>query len=120
MGLPRENVYRCEYGCNTVTVDVDRGVTPFMIKCKSVSRPGRPLMPSLTGPDGECVGTAHSSFYPGAPRPPHLPAPTHEWFRPSELAGLSDDDADHVRRGGLLLRPRTAADPIYHGEQAAS
>lgn len=118
MKLPRENVYRCKYGCNTVTVDVAEGVTPFMIKCKAKARPDRPLVPELTGPDGECTGSAQSCFYPKAPRPAHIPSPTHEWYKPTDLAGLSDGEIEHVNRGGLLLRERTGTEPVYHKEIA--
>jgi hypothetical protein len=114
--LPRENVYGCEYGCLTVTVDVDVGVTPFMIKCRSVSRPDRPLLARLTGPDGECVGIAESCFYPKKRRPPHIPEPTHEWYKPENIDGLSPQEIEHVNQGGLLLRPRTNRHPIYHAE----
>lgn len=112
--LPRINAYGCQYGCNTVTVDVDKGVTPFMIKCKAKSRPDRPLRPELTGADGECIGAAQSCFYPKTPLPAHLPAPTHEWYRPTNLDGLNDGELEHVKRGGLLLRERTGAEPVYH------
>lgn len=116
MELPRINVYRCEYGCNTVTVDVDDGVTPFMIKCKAKTRPDRPLLPGLTGPDGECIGTAQSCFYPGGPTPLHIGEPTHEWFKPTmtEIGGLSAGEQDHVKGGGLLLRERTKREPVFY------
>jgi hypothetical protein len=117
---PRINVYRCQYGCNTSTVDVDIGVTPFSIKCRSRSRPGRPLDPKLTGPDGECVGTGNSSFYPKGPRPPWIRDPEWEWYKPTEedLSKMSKREADHYRNhtGELALRPRTKKEPIYHDE----
>jgi hypothetical protein len=113
MKLQKANCYRCEYGCNTFTVDVDEGVTPFMIKCKSKSKPGRPLRPDLTGEDGECVGTARSCFYPKEPLP-SFAVITHEWYRPKEMGGLSAKEKEHVERGGLLLRERTEAMPVFH------
>lgn len=117
MRLPRINVYRCEHGCNNVTVDVDDGVTPFMMKCVTKSRPDRPLDPILTGSDGECLGMAKSCFYPKVAPPPWISVPTHEWYRPKDLAGLNDGELEHVKKGGLLLRPRTDAEPIYHPEK---
>jgi len=115
--IPLENVYVCEYGCLNVTVDVDVGVTPFMIKCVRRSTPERPLIPNLTGPDGECIGTATSALYPMAARPPHLQEPTHEWYKPEDLAILPPEEAAHVKQGGLLMRPRTKAEPLYHKEK---
>lgn len=116
MKLPRLNVYVCEYHCHTVTVDVDHGVTPFMIKCRAKSRPDRPLKPRLTGPDGECIGTAQSSFYPKVPKPPWIKDPEWEWYKPAaeEIPKLGRGERDHVEQGGLLMRPRTDAEPIYH------
>lgn len=115
-GYPRINVYRCEYGCNTSTVDVDDGVTPFMIQCRSRARPDRPLDPKYTGPDGFCIGTAQSSFYPKGPKPPHIRDPEWEWYKPTTTEGLSDGERAHVERGGLLLRGRTDRAPIFHPE----
>jgi hypothetical protein len=138
--IPRINVYRCEYGCNNVTVDVDKGVTPFMIKCVTKAKPGRPLNPLLTDKNGECKGTATSCFYPKGPKPAHIGEPTHEWAIPSEeeiaaevKAGIehikasaampfTDEDLkafeNQVRadfkKGQLILRPRTDREPVYH------
>jgi hypothetical protein len=101
--LPRESVYRCEKCASRfTTVDVDHGVTPFMTRCKV---------------DG-CDGMAQSSMYPKAPRPSHVAAPSFEWYRPvhiDELADLSPATLDHLKRGGLLLRPRTDREPVKHG-----
>ncbi len=99
--LPRENVYTCHLcGVMQVTVDVDEGVTPFMVPCSTK----------------ECMGPRTSAFYPRAPRPPSLPAPTHEWYKPAqeEISKLSDGNREHVLKGGLLLRKRTDREPVYH------
>jgi len=114
----RMNLYLCEHGCHNVTVDVDKGVTPFMIPCNFTGRPDRPLNP-LKAKDGRCVGVARSSMYPkeiDAKYP--YPKPTHEWYRPEllEYSKLSDPEKDHVKNGGLLLRERTDRDPILHTE----
>lgn len=103
-GFPNEgklNVYRCQgkreflpplgkatqtqasCGRQTVTIDREPGVTPFIIGC----------------PD--CGGEAQSSMY----RVPANLDPTHEWYRPDSLDGLKPGERDHVERGGLLLRP---------------
>lgn len=114
--LPKLNVYVCEYGCYTVTVDVDEGVTPFLIKCRKRSTLDRPIEAKYLGKDGECVGTARSSLYPRKPKPAHIPDPTHEWYKPESTKGLDDFERDHVQNGGLLLRRRTHREPVYHEE----
>ncbi|OYX62712.1 MAG: hypothetical protein B7Y88_13745 [Sphingomonadales bacterium 32-64-17] len=79
----RKNAYECEEcGSWICTIDREQGVTPFMVGC------------------GSCGAMAKSKFY----RVSELLAETHEWYRPETLEGLSDWSADHVRRGGLLLR----------------
>ena len=113
---PKINVYVCEHNCLTVTVDVDEGVTPFFIKCRRLGDPKRPLNPLLTGEDGECIGTARSSCYPRGPKPSHIPDPQFEWYRPTCLEELSSNERRHVENGGLLLRPRTNREPVYHSE----
>lgn len=116
--LPRENCYRCEYGCINLTVDVDEGTTPFMMKCRRRPTPERPIDKSLLGIDGECIGTATSCFYPKSARPANLPAPEWEWYKPDaqETANLGDAERDHVEMGGLILRARTDREPLYHPE----
>lgn len=116
--IPRYNAYQCEYGCLNVTVDVDKGVTPFMIKCKSVARPDRPLKKELTGADGECIGIARSTMYPTEGIPKNIKA-THEWYKPDQIeldGNWKNKEAvrDHCKNGGLLLRKRTDKEPIYH------
>jgi hypothetical protein len=103
--LPRENVYTCEKCARfTVTVDVDEGVTPFMLKCRA------------SGKEGDCDGTAYSACYPTNPRPSWMPAPAWEWFKPtgSEYNKLSEAMKRHVDKGGLDIRHRTAALPVMH------
>ena len=119
MKNPRINVYQCKWGCHTVTVDVDKGVTPFMIPCKFKGRTDRPVDPRYIGRDGYCIGTAQSSFYPKGPKPPHIKEPEWEWYKPTEKWAKKKDKIysgtyDHWKRGGLSLRERTNAEPIYH------
>ena len=102
--LPRENVYVCQdCGGYTVTVDVDKGFTPFMIQC-------------LVNDD--CKGWAYSSFYPKAPRPFHILAPEWEWYKPTgkDFIRLSSEMKEHINNGGLDIRARTDKKPIYHGQ----
>lgn len=95
----RLNVYHCKNGHLTTTVDVDTGVTPFRMGC----------------PHAGCNDDATSSFYPKErPIPEVVPAPSHEWYRPTDTTKLSDGTKDHVDRGGLLLRKRTNAVPVCH------
>lgn len=127
--LPRYNAYQCEYGCLMITVDVDRGVTPFEIKCRTKARPDRPLNAKYTGDDGECIGRARSSFYPKAQLPSHYPKPQWEWCLPSEdeikneiarwtKRGASEKDVrDWYSGEHLMLRARSNKEPIYHDEQ---
>ena len=99
----RENVYTCQAcGGTVVTVDRDTGTTPFMISHSEVAGSG-------------CNGPMYSAFYPKGPRPPHIGAPTHEWYAPTKAelkAECASHDRytrdairQHVEMGGLLLRP---------------
>jgi hypothetical protein len=92
----RENVYTCPK-CKgyTVTIDIDEGVTPFMLRCRA---------------NGEnvCDGMATSSFYPQGPRPADIPPPSWEWYKPTgrEYRNLSKGMKEHVDKGGLDIRAR--------------
>lgn len=93
----RENVYTCsKCGGYTVTVDLDEGVTPFMLRCRA------------SGKEGDCDGMAQSAMYPNGPRPASIPPPAWEWYSPDikELARSSPAMRDHAQRGGLFLRKR--------------
>lgn len=83
------NIYVCE-SCHghIVTRDRDAGVTPFLVACKCT--PG-------------CTGFMKSSMYRVFDQ---SMAETHEWYRPDNLDGLARHTIDHVRNGGLLLRPK--------------
>lgn len=96
------NVYVCPKKHLTTTVDVDEGVTPFMLGCK---------MPG-------CNEMAQSSFYPKQrPIPMHIPMPLWEWYKP-DINKVSSFERDHVEKGGLLLRRRTSAQPTNHPDLA--
>lgn len=96
--IGRENVYVCPE-CNgyTVTIDVDEGVTPFLLKCRAKG-------------DGMCTGMAVSSCYPKGPRPTNMPAPAWEWYKPKgmDYQKLSSEMKRHVDKGGLYIRARAA------------
>ena len=112
------NLYICEHGCHNITVDVDKGVTPFMICCEFTGRPDRPANP-LKMSKGKCIGIAKSCMYPKElPLNSPMPVPTHEWYRPtlSEYMELSNPEKEHVDIGGLLIRPRTDKTPIKHSD----
>lgn len=113
--LQRINCYLCEYGCNTTTVDVDRGVTPFMIQCRSRPRKGRPIEAKYLDAEGFCIGTATSSMYPKLPLPPHLVV-AWEWYLPSaeEIAQMPGDHRSYYDGQHLKLRERTDREPLYH------
>jgi hypothetical protein len=100
-GQGRKNIYQCQTCLGLIcTVDRDKGVTPFMIDCKST-------------PD--CKGPMQSSFYMTHPQV----KPTFEWYRPTadELVEIGNAitgpyatqrfaaTVEHVQKGGLVLRP---------------
>jgi len=90
MSIGKKNRYSCIACKNkTITIDVDEGVTPFMIECFT---------------DG-CDKFATSAMY---MCPQDLPA-THEWYAPDrkERRRLRGGEKEHVEQGGLLLRPIT-------------
>jgi hypothetical protein len=94
----RKNVYMCDRcGLPTVTVDLESGVTPFMLNCRANG-------------EGMCAGTARSLCYHAKSFPAHLPAPSFEWFKPrgSEYRKLNKAMREHVDLGGLDIRPITA------------
>lgn len=93
----RLNVYRCSLGHNTVTIDRDAGVTPSGMLCPHVEHRGFPVVEVV------CDLQTRSGFY----RVPAGLTPSHEWYRPGddERRTLNPYKADHVNRGGLLLRP---------------
>jgi len=91
----RVNCYVCEKCGNvTKTIDVDAGVTPYLILCESCGSDG-------SVPHGSW---AKSSFYKDIA--PDL-KPTLEWYRPSlnEVLNMrSEQQLEHVLRGGLISR----------------
>jgi hypothetical protein len=78
------NAYVCGSQHAVWTRNADDGTTPFIIRC----------------PVPECGREARSAFY----RVPQDVDTSHEWYRPTDLRGLTPGERDHVGRGGLLLR----------------
>jgi hypothetical protein len=106
MKIPRENAYICPKGHVTMTVDVADGVTPMFLGCRDLG----------------CREIAQSRMYPRQPRPENFPAPKWEWYRPTQKQAERKEHKypgtlDHVKNGGLLLRERTGAEPVYHPEE---
>jgi hypothetical protein len=91
MAKDQINGYQCPTcGAVTVTIDVDDGATPMMLRCRKT--PG-------------CEGVAQSMWY---RVPSDIGEPEWEWFRPSKAATRRMDAGmrDHIERGGLDLRRR--------------
>lgn len=86
-----KNIYVCENDMThrQVTVDIHRGVTPFLKKC----------------PVKDCPGIGVSSMYRVVEWGIE---PEWEWYRPSrdEYPGLQLSMKEHVMSGGLLIRER--------------
>lgn len=81
------NIYTCEL-CRgfIVTRDVNEGVTPFMTNCRATP---------------QCSGMMKSSFYRVFDQSMRE---THQWYRPPADQVLPPHYAEHVRKGGLILR----------------
>jgi len=138
MSEQRINVYVCrKCGGHTVTVDVDHGVTPFMIGCHAredtvhPAESGEKAFADLLERDlgvriksrnllkRKCNGMAESSFYPRGPRPTWIGEPQWEWYKPegTDLAVMSKSMQEHVGKGGLALRRRTSKPALMHQEE---
>lgn len=85
MAKNRKNVYTCPAAHKTYTVDSDDGVAPISIRC----------------PREGCRRQANSAFYQieqiGV-------KPTHEFYRPANMSGLTPAEIAFVDDGGLLFR----------------
>jgi len=90
----KKNIYVCDT-CrgHIVTVDIDAGVTPFIVsRCRST--PG-------------CEGKMTSSLYRVFDQTMRA---DFEWYRPPAAQQISDGERQHVRKGGLLLREVSRSD----------
>ena len=83
----KKNIYTCDK-CkgHVVTVDVDRGVTPFMIECKATAF---------------CDGMMKSSMYRVFDQDMRA---GYEWYRPTAVEIVKPHLQHHIEQGGLLLR----------------
>lgn len=83
----KKNIYTCEkcHG-HVVTVDIERGVTPFLIECKATH---------------DCKGLMKSSMYRVFDQSMRA---DYEWYRPTVAQALQPGEKQHVDQGGLLLR----------------
>lgn len=103
MSKGKTNVYACQ-SCDRkiVTLDKDQGTTPFAIRCKEM---------------GGCDdGMMYSSFY----AVDQTLGPIHYvWFKPDNLDGYSDAMLEHIRKGGLDLRPATQEE-MWRGARAGT
>lgn len=82
----KKNIYTCPDGHGTSTIEIDIGVTPMIIKCRHKG----------------CKHQATSAWY----NVDQNLEPEYEWFRPDENSAVPKDLSEHIRMGGLLLRPR--------------
>lgn len=78
------NIYECSNGHKIVTIDRVQGVTPMTMQCRAEG----------------CTCWSKSKWY----AVDQTLTPTHEWYSPASLEGLSRPEAEHVRKGGLLIR----------------
>jgi hypothetical protein len=83
----QKNMYVCERCAgHIVTVDLEEGVTPFLIKCEATAG---------------CSGMMKSSMYRVYDQSVRA---SHEWYRPTLVMRLDAWEQEHVKKGGLLLR----------------
>jgi len=93
MKIERRNAYFCkECRKATITVDVDKGITPAFILCPDCGKMASSFMYQLPG----CMHFNVKAEY--------------EWYKP-DISKVSKGEADHVKNGGLLMRKRTDAKP---------
>jgi hypothetical protein len=91
----RINGWTCDI-CGVVryVVHIHHGVTPMFLSCK----------------EALCKGMGISIMYPDPPAPQHvIESVQWEWFQPtkSRLKHMTPEMQEHIKRGGLDLRPLT-------------
>lgn len=84
------NVYQCPKGHKTVTVNRDDGTTPMMLRCRQKDDDGK----------HNCTEFAKSSWY----MVDQTLLPEYEWYKPVTMKGLDQEEREHVKLGGLLIR----------------
>jgi len=102
----KRNAYVCEKcGGTIITVNLDEGVTSFMVTCRA-------------NWPGECDGMAQSQMYDVRQT---IPA-SWGWYRPNlsetnRLEAQHPGMKEHIERGGLVLRKLDNAEREQHGAQ---
>lgn len=88
----KKNIYVCDK-CkgHVVTVDIDEGVTPFMIRCHATAF---------------CKGEMKSSMYRVFDQDMRA---GFEWYRPTAPEVVAPHLQPHVEQGGLLFRKVTSS-----------
>jgi hypothetical protein len=83
----KKNIYTCDR-CkgHIVTLDIDKGTTPFLVECKATIN---------------CKGMMKSSMYRVFDQDMR---PDFVWYRPSAVEDVKPHLVEHIRMGGLLLR----------------
>ncbi len=91
--MEKINAYVCKE-CKGLTVTIEKveGITPMFLGCRA------------SGKEYDCNSMAVSMMYPPASIVIKLPKPKWEWYKPDSLKRLDVETADHVQKGGLLLR----------------
>lgn len=115
--MPRINIYVCEYACETVAVDVDKGVAPWQIRCKATGKR------KICDENGQCTGTARASNYPTDFEFAYvnkikweLGLPTAEEIEAMVKENPASEKAirEYCNGERLLLRPRSDKPMLYH------
>lgn len=88
--IAKVNTYTCDT-CNgsIITIDVDEGVTPFMLRCRATPK---------------CPGTSRSALYREVVSDLNF-RPHYLWVKPdaAEYEKLNKATQQHVDQGGLVL-----------------
>jgi hypothetical protein len=93
MSTGKKNAYICPFDHITITIEVDDGTTPMLLRCRQKSDDGKHA----------CTEMARSSWYNLTPSQEAMD-PEYEWYKPNSGHVLNKQEKDHVRKGGLLLR----------------
>lgn len=85
------NIYTCPNGHQTVTIDIDEGTTPMMLRCRQ-----------MLNQKHACTEMASSAWY----NCDQSLTPEYEWYKP-DIKKVAKWEKEHVRMGGLLIRKLT-------------
>lgn len=84
------NTYTCIKGHITVTIDIDEGTTPMILRCRQKDDNGK----------HNCTEFANSAWY----NCDQSLKPEYEFFKPKSLKGLSREMKEYIKLGGLDIR----------------